>query len=158
MIAGHIDCLEQARAEFPPAVLAALRTLASLDFSKLEDGVISTALIQMKFTLFQAMTDVAANRKPETHIENIDIHYLVTGKEALGYQPFATNLVVTEQYVNADNIFYENHPENQSMTQLVPGGFAIYFPWDVHMPLCAVGMPAKVRKVVVKVPVSMLNE
>jgi YhcH/YjgK/YiaL family protein len=42
------------------------------------------------------------------------------------------------------------------MTTLRPGGFAVYFPWDVHMPLCAVNEKAKVRKVVVKVPVSLL--
>lgn len=156
MIAGHIDCLEQARSEFPPAILEALRTLASLDFNQLEDGVIPTEHAQMKFTLFQAMTDVAANKKPETHIENIDIHYLVSGEEALGYQPFSSDLVVTERFVDADNLFYQNHPAQQSMTRLVPGGFAIYFPWDVHMPLCAVGAPGRVRKVVVKVPVSLL--
>ena len=156
MIAGHIDCLEQAGAEFPKAILAALQTLAKLDFNTLEDGVIATEHADMKFTLFQAMSDVAANKKPETHIKNIDIHYLVSGEEALGYQPFSPELKVTERFVDADNIFYENHPDCQSMTRLAPGGFAIYFPWDVHMPLCAVGAPAKVRKVVVKVPVNLL--
>lgn len=156
MIAGHINCLEQAAAEYPKAILAALKTLASLDFNALEDGVVATEHAEMKFTVFHAMSDVAANKKPETHIKNIDIHYLISGEEALGYQPFSPDLQVTESFVDADNIFYANHLDAQSMTQLEPGGFAIYFPWDVHMPLCAVGDPGKVRKVVVKVPVSML--
>jgi len=156
MIAGHIDCLPQAGAEFPKAILSALQTLASLDFNTLEDGVIATDQAGMKFTLFQAMTDVAANKKPETHIENIDIHYLVSGEEALGYQPFSPDLVVTERFADADNIFYANHPDHQSMTRLRPGGFAVYFPWDVHMPLCAVNDPMRIRKVVVKVPVNQL--
>jgi biofilm protein TabA len=39
---------------------------------------------------------------------------------------------------------------------LAPGGFVVHFPWDVHMPLCAVGDPAEVRKVVVKVPLTLL--
>lgn len=156
MIAGHINYLKHASAEFPKPILAALQTLAALDFGTLEDGVLVTAHADMKFTLFHAMTDLAANKKPETHIENIDIHYLVSGEEALGYQPYSPELVVTERFVEADNIFYANHPAHQSMTRLTPGGFAIYFPWDVHMPLCAVNEPARVRKVVVKVPLRLL--
>ena len=156
MIAGHIDCLEQAAAELPKAILAALRALAAMNFKTLEDGVLATPLADMKFSLFHAETAPASARKPETHIENIDIHYLVGGEEALAYQPFSPELIVTERLVDADNVFYENHPEQQSMTVLAPGGFAVYFPWDVHMPLCAVGQPAKVRKVVVKVPVRLL--
>ena len=156
MIAGHIDCLEQAAAELPKAILAALKTLAAMDFETLEDGVLATPLADMKFSLFRAETAPASSRKPETHIENIDIHYLVSGEEALAYQAFSPALKVTENLVDADNVFYENRPEDQSMTRLAPRGFAVYFPWDVHMPLCAVGQPAKVRKVVVKVPVRLL--
>ena len=156
MIAGHIDCLEQAAAELPKAILVALKTLAAMDFDGLEDGVLSTPQADMKFSLFHSETELAAFKKPETHIKNIDIHYLVSGEEALGYQPFSPDLKVTERLVDADNVFYENHPDCQSMTVLSPGGFAVYFPWDVHMPLCAADKPAKIRKVVVKVPVSLL--
>jgi biofilm protein TabA len=156
MITGHIACLEDASREYPPAILAALKKLASLDFQSLEDGVIETGLPSMKFTLFHANTDVAEKRMPETHIHNIDIHYLVSGEETLGYQPFSEELVVVDSQQDADNVFYKNHPDHQDMTRLKPGGFAIYFPWDVHMPLCASDAPVKVRKVVVKVPVSTL--
>jgi biofilm protein TabA len=156
MIAGHIDCLEQACPEFPKAIFAALQTLAAMNFETLEDGVLATPLADMKFSLFHAETESAALKKPETHIKNVDIHYLVSGEEALGYQAFSPALKVTERLVDADNVFYENHPDCQSMTVLSPGGFAVYFPWDVHMPLCAPGTPSKVRKVVVKVPVRLL--
>ena len=37
MIAGHIDCLEQAAAEFPPAILTALKTLAAMDFRRVAE-------------------------------------------------------------------------------------------------------------------------
>lgn len=156
MIAGHITCLQQAGAEYPKAILAALQVLASLDFDALEDGVLETPLKECKFSLFHAETELAANKRPETHIKNIDIHYLVSGEEGLAYQAFYPALEVTENAAEADNIFYKNHPGQLSTTVLNPGGFAVYFPWDVHMPLCAVKAPAKVRKVVVKVPVALL--
>ncbi len=157
MIAGHINCLNQSGSEYPKAILAALKTLAALNFNTLEDGVIATEHVDMKFSLFRAKTEAAAKKRPETHIKNIDIHYLVSGAEAVGYQPFSPELKVTESLVDADNIFYENHPEYLAMTTLVPGGFVVHFPWDVHMPLCAAGETAEVRKVVVKVPLTFLE-
>jgi len=36
---------------------------------------------------------------------------------------------------------------------MVPGSYAIYFPWDVHIPAIQVGDgPAAIRKIVIKVP------
>jgi len=157
MIAGHVDCLDQAAAEYPKAILAALKTLAELDFGKLEDGVLATPHSAMKFSLFHAKTEAAAQRRPETHIQNIDIHYLIEGVEAVGYEPFSPQLKVTESLPEADNIFYENHPQRQAFTVLAPGGFVVHFPWDVHMPLCAVAESSEVRKVVVKVPLALLD-
>ena len=156
MIAGHIDCLEQAAAEFPPAILTALKTLAAMDFKALEDGVLVTSQAEMKFSLFHAETAPAASRRPETHLKNIDIHYLVDGEEALAYQPFSPELVVAERLPEDDNVFYEKRPQRQSLTVLAAGGFAVYFPWDVHLPLCTLGKPSRVRKIVVKVPLSLL--
>lgn len=158
MIVGHIDCLNEAAREFPSAILAALKTLKDLDFSSLDDGVVQTIHADMKFTLFHAVTEMAADRTPETHVRNIDIHYLLEGEEALGYRSLSTNPVVTESHADADNVFYSNDPEKQSAIKLKPGEFAVCFPWDVHMPLCTTDFPMKVRKVVVKVPVSLLSE
>ncbi len=36
---------------------------------------------------------------------------------------------------------------------MIPGTFAIYFPWDVHIPAIQAGdTPSSIRKIVIKVP------
>ncbi|MBS1208654.1 MAG: hypothetical protein H6R19_1052 [Proteobacteria bacterium] len=155
MISGHISCLEKGRIELPKTIFSALQTLRELDFSMLEDGVIATPHTDMKFTLFHARTMLASDNKPETHSLNIDIHYLISGAESQGYQPLSEHLRVMKCDDSQDIRFYENQPHRQSMITLGAGGFSVYFPWDVHMPLCAVGLPDEVRKVVVKVPVHL---
>lgn len=36
---------------------------------------------------------------------------------------------------------------------MVPGTYAVYFPWDVHIPAIQTGdVPAAIRKIVIKVP------
>ena len=32
-----------------------------------------------------------------------------------------------------------------------PGSYAMFFPWDVHIPAIQVEEPAKIRKIVIKV-------
>ncbi|MBQ3457190.1 MAG: YhcH/YjgK/YiaL family protein, partial [Synergistaceae bacterium] len=53
-----------------------------------------------------------------------------------------------------DILFYENDPAiREGIIPLEVGTFAVYFPWDVHVPAIAVNdSPAKIRKIVVKVP------
>jgi biofilm protein TabA len=41
-------------------------------------------------------------------------------------------------------------PEQEKTVILNEGDFVVFYPGEVHKPLCAVGAPAKVRKAVVK--------
>ena len=56
-----------------------------------------------------------------------------------------------------DILFYENRPETAAIEGRVvmePGDYAIYFPWDVHVPgQCGAEGPKAYRKIVLKVPV-----
>lgn len=38
------------------------------------------------------------------------------------------------------------------------GDFVVFYPGEVHKPLCAVGAPAKVRKAVVKMLMVLVDE
>jgi len=37
------------------------------------------------------------------------------------------------------------------------GSFAVFFPWDIHRPACAINEPASIRKVVVKIRLSLFE-
>ncbi|MDD3155663.1 MAG: YhcH/YjgK/YiaL family protein, partial [Victivallaceae bacterium] len=61
-------------------------------------------------------------------------------------------LAVTQEYdAKKDCAFYAYNPAGGTILTLTPGVFAVFFPNEGHMPCLAVGSPATVKKVVVKI-------
>lgn len=88
----------------------------------------------------------------EAHQQNIDIQYLLKGKEQIACLP-VEELSETKSYSEeTDAAFYNVVSElSPSTFDLRPGYFAIFFPQDGHMPQLCVLEPEDVKKVVVKV-------
>jgi len=89
----------------------------------------------------------ADQRKIETHRNYLDIQYVVSGTEAMGYIPME-GLEISEAY-RPDVEFY-----NTDADTLLPapaGTFMIFFPQDAHRPGCTWKKPSQVTKVVVKI-------
>ncbi len=85
----------------------------------------------------------------EAHRKYIDIQYVVSGNELIGWQPLASCRNVKEAYNGERDIeFFFDRPA--SWFELAPQSFSIFFPEDAHAPLAAHG---PVHKVVVKVAV-----
>jgi YhcH/YjgK/YiaL family protein len=88
--------------------------------------------------------------KLEAHRKYIDIQFLLTGEELLGYTP-VKDLTVAEEYNPQKDIAFFNTPKEITKVKLEPGLFCILFPDDAHLPGCRLAEPAEVRKVVIKV-------
>ena len=86
----------------------------------------------------------------EVHTRYIDIQYLVTGEELIGYAPLSKQIIRTPYDKDRDIAFLEGAAEPLRLQQ---GQIAIFYPHDAHMPGRTTGAPAHVRKVVVKVAV-----
>ena len=86
----------------------------------------------------------------------LDVQFLVTGREKLGFTPDTGNYEVAERYDERDLIFVKD-VENEGFITSTPGCFCVFFPTDIHRPQVADGEPMKVRKVVVKVSVELLK-
>lgn len=85
----------------------------------------------------------------ETHDRYIDIHYLITGSETIGWKARADLGQAAETPdPRGDVTFYPDKPV--AWTTLSPGMIAVYFPEDAHMPMLSGG---NIHKVVVKIPV-----
>nr|WP_272214703.1 YhcH/YjgK/YiaL family protein [Marinicella sp. W31]MDC2880176.1 YhcH/YjgK/YiaL family protein [Marinicella sp. W31] len=96
--------------------------------------------------------------KAETHVENIDIHLVVSGAEKIVQAPLTAAVDATRQgQPENDNLFYEPPAEPVTVVTLKPGDFAVLFPWDLHAPGCSVPGEDSVRKVVVKLPLESLK-
>lgn len=91
----------------------------------------------------------------EAHRQNIDIQYLLKGKEKIASLPLE-ELSETKPYSEeTDTAFYNAVSDfSPSTLDLRPGSFAIFFAQDGHMPCLSISKPEAVKKVVVKVRIS----
>lgn len=87
--------------------------------------------------------------KWEAHHHYIDLQYLISGTERIGYAPIGR--LAPGDY-NPEKDFQALTGTGDFIT-LAAGDFMLLFPEDAHMPGMAVGDPVPVKKVVVKIMV-----
>ena len=145
----------------PSPLASALQFLKDNDLNNHEAGKFDITLngVDMILQVLDIETKERAELLPEIHRKFIDVQFLCSGgpENAAYYNDDGTN-EIHENLLNSqrDICFYENN--NNVREGLIPleiGTFAVYFPWDVHVPAIAVdNVPAKIRKIVIKVPLA----
>jgi YhcH/YjgK/YiaL family protein len=96
------------------------------------------------------MTKPLEGGSMEAHKKYIDVQYIVSGEEWIGWAPFGGQKVVTPFDAGKDIGFYSGET---SLLHLRAGMFAIFFPQDAHMPCRFIKTACEVKKIVVKVAV-----
>ncbi len=84
--------------------------------------------------------------KLEAHQRFIDIQYLISGNESIGWAP-AQNLTPIVPYDATRDLIFFNEPP-QTTLQLRPADFTIFWPGDAHLPLVGTG---SIHKIILKV-------
>jgi YhcH/YjgK/YiaL family protein len=87
--------------------------------------------------------------KWEAHRRYIDLQYIVSGTERIGYAPLRR---LTAGEYNPEKDFLSLTGSGDFVT-LSAGDFMLLFPEDAHMPGMAVKDPVPVKKVVVKIAI-----
>jgi biofilm protein TabA len=89
----------------------------------------------------------------EYHRKYIDIQFIASGEEVVGWAP-AERMTITEPYNDEKDVCFGTVRRGE-MTQvyLKAGQIAVLYPEDGHAPGLAAVRPSKVMKVVVKVAV-----
>ena len=86
--------------------------------------------------------------KWEAHKKYIDIQYITSGQELMGYAQLDKLNIIEEYDKDKDILFAEGKGD---FFKVCEGSFAIFMPWDAHMPGLTTGDLEDVRKIVVKV-------
>ena len=103
------------------------------------------------FALVQEyQTKLSADAKWEAHRKYVDVQYIAAGCERIGCGNL-DDFQIIKNYSEADDYMLLSGEGSEII--LNAGAFAVFFPHDAHRPTMAVGQPAAVRKVVVKVRV-----
>lgn len=140
---------------YPEAIQTAIHYLKDHDFVHMEPGVYKIQGDEIYAQVFDAVTGPAEEKRPEVHEKFIDVQFLATGRELLGFTPDTGEYETDERIDDRDLIFYKK-VENEAFLSAVPGCYSIFFPNDVHRPAVMAGESITVRKVVVKVSISLL--
>ncbi|EKA6262458.1 YhcH/YjgK/YiaL family protein, partial [Salmonella enterica] len=95
--------------------------------------------------------------KAELHKKYIDVQILLSGYEEIGYSNKIDTRIKELEHLPDDIIFPECVANEQFVT-LNPGDFALFYPNQIHRPLCTRGKPAPVKKAIVKIPATAFSE
>lgn len=141
--------------KYPKAIQKAIQYLKDNDFNKMETGVYEIEGKQIYAQVFDAIPKALEEARPEVHEKYIDVQYIASGKESIGFCIDQGNFEVDERIDERDLIFYK-HVENESYITAIPGSYSVFFPSDVHRPSIQLEDCTLVRKVVVKVSLELL--
>ena len=144
---------------YPAASVRALDFLKNTDLQALPGGRHAIEGDMMYANVDDVETKLFKTTKPESHKNYVDIQFMVKGQENMGFFVDRGRVKPIESYPERDCYFYPNESVDEGHIHCPEGYYTVFFPSDIHRPLLAVDdKPIKIRKVVVKVHVSLLGE
>ncbi|EPL8006013.1 YhcH/YjgK/YiaL family protein [Klebsiella aerogenes] len=102
------------------------------------------------YLISEDSTEPQAERRAEYHARYLDIQIVLRGQEGMNFSTLPAGEPQTDWLADKDIAFLAEGAQEKTVI-LNEGDFVVFYPGEVHKPLCAVGAPAKVRKAVVKV-------
>ncbi|MGS6388430.1 YhcH/YjgK/YiaL family protein, partial [Enterobacter hormaechei] len=85
----------------------------------------------------------------EYHAGYVDIQIVLKGQEGMTFSTLPHGTPDTDWLADKDMAFLREGEQEKTVVRS-EGDFEVFWPGEVHKPLCAAGAPAQVRKVVVK--------
>lgn len=149
MIYDHRSNLPSYRGLSPLFDLA-LRYLEKTDLTALEPGKYPIDGDSVFVLIQSPCTRSRTESRWESHRRYIDIQYLISGKEQIGFQN--TGLLTVEEPYDTDQdiAFYRDNGQG-FFVPMAPESFVVCFPQDAHMPLVCADAPEPIKKAVIKI-------
>ncbi|MDD6911641.1 N-acetylneuraminate anomerase [Actinobacillus minor] len=155
MLLGDLSRADYAKS-LPPIFARLCEKLKSLDlvnlplgWQDLEEGI--------RMNVMEFETSPAEDKKAEMHRKFIDIQLLISGTEMIEYGLSEPDLTKFDEYREEDDYQLTEMIEHKNDLVLQPNMFAIFLPYEPHKPGNSVnGKNAQLKKLVVKVPVTLL--
>ncbi|HHQ6625572.1 TPA: YhcH/YjgK/YiaL family protein [Serratia fonticola] len=155
MIFGHIA--HTAAEHYLPAIAKAVAYLQNTDFTILSAGRYEDPQTGYVVQVLDLHTQHKDELRPEVHRKNIDVQFLVSGTELIGVAADRGNNVIHQELLAQRDIIFYQDVEDESWLTMQPGNFAVFYPQDVHRPACINQTSCDIRKVVVKIPITLLS-
>jgi len=146
---NNIDC----HCDMSLALTKAIEFLRLRGIQNLPDGTVEIEGNKVYAIIQRYETQAAGSPKFEHHRKYIDVQYLVSGEEIIGWTP-SERIIISEPYDAEKDIAFGTAPAGKwTPVHLEAGQAAVLWPEDGHAPKLAAGTPSAVMKIVVKVAV-----
>ena len=132
-------------------IASALAYLEKTDFTSMPPGRYEIDGDKLVAMVNEYETKHTSEEKLEAHKKHIDVQYMVTGSELMGYSALTNQRPSVEYNEEKDLMFFDESPA--FFLKVDQGMFTIFFPTDMHMPATHDQSPSKVKKVIMKVKV-----
>ncbi|QIQ22231.1 YhcH/YjgK/YiaL family protein [Zophobihabitans entericus] len=107
----------------------------------------------------ETQTRLQSEAEPEYHQKYLDIQVILNGPEGMAFSNLPPHTEVTINDLAEKDIAFVKTPADEKLFEMQSGDFIIFYPGEVHKPLCAINNKiTPVRKAVIKVLVSSLTK
>ena len=133
-------------------LINAIEIIKNTDFSRISDGKHIVIDDSFYFILISYTTEELTSKiLAESHKRFIDLHFIITGEEKIGYADSSNSKVIVENYdLEKDTELYSS-VFNESFFILKKDMFVLFYPEDIHRPGIRNNKTIPVRKIVFKV-------
>lgn len=132
MFIGHIDHLPDSQ-YLSEALLKKIQLAFDAIAATPELGIKTLIDGELSYTIVQGQRTSPINKAAEIHHQEIDVHLTLDGEEHIGY---ATHSLSVTDDSQADCDCYFGPLAGEHFIKLRMGEFAIFFPHEIHKPLC----------------------
>lgn len=137
------------------AMLKAIQFIQESSGKDLPDGRVEIDGANV-YALVQSYNSKLENEHPkfEAHRRYLDIQYILSGQEQIGWAPVSSMLNTTE-YNETKDVFHGSvEPTLITFVKLKAGQLAVLYPSDGHAPGLSDGASTPVKKIVVKIRIA----
>jgi len=136
---------------YPAVIRRTLQSIAGLTPKTLPVGKYVLQGDAIFFNVMEGETRHINAQQPEFHRQYIDIHLVLAGEEIIGVGPKGLPMDPVLPFDEEKDLGFCQQIASESLIHLQPGELAVIFPQELHRPMCTLGVPSPLRKIVVKV-------
>lgn len=141
--------------QYPAAIKTALDWIKNHDVANMDAGVYELQGRDIYINIQDIVTKPAGECFPERHNSYLDIQYVISGVERMGYVPYTGQEAVQWDMQDKDIVIYKDL-EHENFIDVAADSYCIFFSDSIHRPGCTAGTPGNVRKAVAKIKQSLL--
>ncbi|PKE32411.1 YhcH/YjgK/YiaL family protein [Rahnella sp. AA] len=157
MISGNITHWNKEKPAFHAVFSQVIDYIKNNDLASLATGKYPVIEDKLICIIQSYPTIELSESRPESHVQFIDLQYLIEGEEIIGFSTLSPSSRIVEDNAHANDMIYYDMSTQQDVLTLNAHDFCVFFPGDIHRTRGKVNQPVTIKKAVFKIHLSLLG-